>query len=223
MTRFTQKLARRGSQKWIQKLVNEKSHILESKIHKALNLSSEEDIHWLSPLQDDNYAEYRDDAFLNRLNIKLDTVSLADFWPKGGPQWDALGKSSKGKLFLVEAKSHIGELISDLRAKNKASISRINASLEDTKLHLNARKGADWTKNFYQYTNRLAHLHLLRKNNKDAYLVFIYFRNDKEMKGPSTVSEWQGAIKLLKACLGIGKHKLSNYIIELFIDVNQIK
>jgi hypothetical protein len=223
MTRFTQKPAKRGSQKWIQKLVNEKSHILDSQIHKALNLSKEETIHWLSPLQDDNYAEYRDDAFLNRLDIMLENVSLADFWPKGGPQWDALGKSSKGKLFLVEAKSHIGELISDLHAKDKASISRIKASIEDIKLRLNARKGTDWTKNFYQYTNRLAHLRLLRKNNKDAYLVFIYFLNDKEMKGPSTASEWQGAIKLLKAYLGIRKHKLSKYIIDLFIDVNQIQ
>jgi hypothetical protein len=223
MTRFTQKLARRGSQKWIQYLANHESHILNSHIRNALNLSEAEEIQWLSPLRKDDYAEYRDEAFLSLLQIKLESLPLENFWPRGGPQWDALGRSSSGKLFLIEAKSHIGELISDLQAKDGASISKIHTSLEDTKRFLNARTRPDWTKSFYQYTNRLAHLHLLRKNAKDAYLVFVYFLNDREMKGPSTVSEWQGAIRLLKACLGIGKHKLSKYIVDLFIDVDQIR
>jgi hypothetical protein len=42
------------------------------------------------------------------------------------------GKSSSEKLFLVEAKSHISEFISTLKAENKNSIKRITKSLEDT-------------------------------------------------------------------------------------------
>lgn len=44
---------------------------------------------------------------------------------------DALGKSSSGKLFLVEAKSHIPELISLLQAKDERSIEQIKASLAE--------------------------------------------------------------------------------------------
>ena len=101
MARFPQPQAKRGSQKWIQKLINDKPEILNSKIRSALNFSEEEDVQWLSPLKSDDYAEYRDQAFLNLLNVKLERIPLAQFWPKGGPQWDALGKSSSGKLLLV--------------------------------------------------------------------------------------------------------------------------
>jgi hypothetical protein len=60
-------------------------------------------------------------------------VPRNEFWPIGGPQWDALGRSSSGKLFLVEAKSHISELISTSKAENKKSRERIQKSLEETK------------------------------------------------------------------------------------------
>lgn len=223
MTRYTQSLATKGSQKWIQKLVNEEPEILNAQIRMKLNLSGNEIIEWLSPLKHDGYAEYRDEDFLDRLGVKLKKVSLNEFWPKGGPQWDALGKSSSGKLFLVEAKSHISELISTLRAKDKNSIERIQKSLQETKIHLNSKSEFDWSMCFYQYTNRLAHLNLLRKNELPAYLVLVYFINDLEMKGPTTVYEWNGAIKLLHSCLGIGRHKLQNNMIEVFVDVMQFQ
>jgi len=223
MARFRQPKAKKGSQKWIQKLVNDKPHIMNSRIWGALNLSTEEDIQWFSPLKSDDYAEYRDQAFLDRLGIKLEKVPLKLFWPSGGPQWDALGKSSSGKLFLVEAKSHIGELISTLRAKNGASAERIRKSLDETRRFLGSKTEFDWTKIFYQYANRLAHLYLLRKNGVDAYLVFVYFVNDWEMRGPATASEWKGATKLIHECLGIGRHRLRQYITDIFIKTEQIQ
>jgi len=222
MTRITQPAARKGSQKWIQKLVNEKPEVLNSHIRMKLNLSDNETIKWLSPLKNDGYAEYRDGDFLERLGVKLEKVPLSQFWPKRGPQWDALGKSSSGKLFLVEAKSHIPELISTLRAKDDNSEARIQKSLEETKGYLNSKSEFDWSKCLYQYTNRLAHLYLFRKNELPAYLILVYFINDLEMKGPTTVHEWNGAIRLLHSCLGIGRHKLTRYIGEVFVDVNQL-
>jgi hypothetical protein len=223
MARFTQPAGRKGSQKWIQKLVNEKPEILNSRIRKNLNLPNNETIEWRSPLKSDGYAEYRDEAFMERLDVKLEKVALSEFWPRGGPQWDALGKSSSGKLFLVEAKSHISELVSTLRAKDKNSIEMIQRSLEETKGYLNSKSEFDWSKCFYQYTNRLAHVHLLRMNGLPAYLVFVYFINDLEMKGPTTVYEWEGAIRLLHSCLGIGRHKLRRFVAEAFVDVNQLQ
>ena len=223
MTRFPQPQARKGSQKWIQKLVNDRPEILNSQIWSTLSFSVNEDIQWLSPLKRDNYAEYRDQAFLNLLRVKLDKMPLAQFWPERGPQWDALGKSSGGKLLLVEAKSHISELISKSKAQDEASMKKIQESLEETGRYLNSRVDAAWSESFYQYTNRLAHLYLLRKNELPAYLVYVYFLNDVEMKGPTTFYEWEGASKLLNSRLGIGRHKLQKFIANVYIDVHALQ
>lgn len=53
--------------------------------------------------------------------------------------------------------------------------------------------------------------------------LFVYFINDLRIKGPTTVFEWKGAIKLLHLCLGIGRHKLREYIANVFVDINQLQ
>jgi len=188
----------------------------------ALNLPRDEHIQWLSPLKGDDYSEYRDQEFLDLLGVKLEVKPLADFWPERGPQWDALGKSSSGKLFLVEAKSHIPELISTMQAKDEDSARKIHKNLQETMRFLGSNAKIDWSYGFYQYVNRLAHLYLLTQNRLPAYLLFVYFINDFEMKGPTTIHEWKGAIKLLHSFLGIRTHKLQNYVADLFIDVSQL-
>jgi len=219
MSRFSQSEADKGSQKWIQKLVNQKSDLLNTHIKRNLNFPEDEDIKWLSPLKTDKYSEYYGQSFLNLLGVELQKVPLSSFWPKRGPQWDALGKSSRGKLLLVEAKSHIPELISTMQAKDENSVKRIRRSLEETTHFLNANPEINWSHSFYQYTNRLAHLYLLRQNDLPAYLILVYFINDVEMKGPTTIEEWKGAKKLLRSYLGIGRHKLQKFITDVFIDV----
>jgi hypothetical protein len=220
MARFPQSIVERGSQKWIQKLVNDMPNLLDTQIRKKLKLSEEEDIRWLSPVKDDDYAEYRDQGFIDLLGIKLNKICLEDFWPRGGPQWDALGKSDSGKLFLVESKSHISELSSSIRARDN-SLQRICQSLKETKDFLNSNAEVDWSRGFYQYVNRLAHLYLLRQNDLPAYLVFVYFLNDSEMAGPATIDMWKGAIELLHTYLGITRHKLQKYTADVFIDVTR--
>lgn len=223
MARFPQPEANRGSQKWIQKLVNEKESLFNSHVGRSLRLSDGENIDWLSPLKSDEYAEYRDQAFLDKLKIRLEKTRLEQFWPARGPQWDALGKTSLGKVLLVEAKSHISELISSLQAESTESKTRIRRSLEVTKHALNCHANVDWSQRFYQYTNRLAHLYLLRENDVPAYLVFVYFLNDAEMKGPSTVLEWEGAEQLLHSYLGLGRNMLWKFITEVYIDVRELQ
>lgn len=163
MVRCTQFVGKKGSQKWIQKLVNEKPELLNSHLLEELNLPKSEHVCWLSPLKIDDYAEYSDQDCLDRLGVSLEKKPLADFWPEHGPQWDALGKSNSGRLFLVEAKSHIGELSSSIRAKDKNSKRRILQSLKETKAFLNSNAKVDWSRGFYQYANRIAHLHCLGK------------------------------------------------------------
>jgi hypothetical protein len=222
MPRFPQNEANKGSQKWIQKLVNQKPQILNSEIWNSLNFQEEEQVDWLSPRKKDHYAEYRDQAFLDLLGAKLEKLPLEQFWPKRGPQWDALGRSVSGKLFLVEAKSHIPELISSLHAENEESKRKIHESLEATKRHFGCNTNVDWSQYFYQYANRLAHLYLLRKNGFQAYLVNVYFLNDLEMNGPMSIDEWKGAKKLLIAYLGIGRDATRELVADVHIDVRAL-
>jgi len=223
MPRIPQGPAVKGSQKWIQKFINEKSDLLNSLIRTQLDLPSDEEIHWLSPIAEDGYAEHQDQAFLDLLGITLPKVSLSDFWPSRGPVWDGLGKSKTGKVFLVEAKSHISEVLSPGTGAGVKSLKKIKKSLDETKFFLNSNSEHDWTSTFYQYTNRLAHLYLLRALNKvPAYLVFVYFVNDKEMNGPQSIDEWNDALSLLTSYLGIGQHRLKKYIADIFIDVEML-
>ncbi|MCJ7633232.1 hypothetical protein MUP77_12675 [Candidatus Bathyarchaeota archaeon] len=221
MVRVVLSAGNKGSKKWVQKLVNEKPELLNHQILERLTKHQNESIRWLSPLKSDKYAEYSDQESLDLLGINLKKRSLDSFWPVAGPRWDGLGKSDSG-IFLVEAKSHVSELFSCVGAKGK-SLSLILRSLGETKNYLSPNSPVDWSQGFYQYANRLAHLYLLRElNDQPAYLAFVYFLDDSEMTGPSSISEWKGAIELLHTYLGIRRHKLQKYIIDIFIDVNQV-
>ena len=217
----------KGSQKWLRVLVNEYKPIFFREIVREmphLNINNLDQIEWLSPLKKDKYVEYSDSAFINKLGVKLEHKALADFWPNGGPVWDGLAKIDKKDILLIEAKSHIGELLTISKAKASNSLSTISKSLTKTQDFLGGKSHLEWTTPFYQYTNRLAHLYFLRELNKlPAYLVFVYFINDPDMHGPSTKEEWQGALKLMKTLLGLSRHKLSKYMADIFIDVNEMQ
>ena len=82
----------------------------------------------------------------------------------------------------------------------------------------------DWTGTFYQYANRIAHLHFLRVDNgARAHLVNIYFLNADDVGGPTDRAEWNGAIKVVECYLGLGRHRLAKYMHELFVDVSPLK
>ena len=110
MGRFPQGPHSKGSQRWLQWLVNEAPDLLDEPIGLG-------PIDWRSPFRADDYAEYRNQAFLDLLDIRLPTRPLAFFWPRGGPQWDGLGRAASGELILVEAKAHLNELYSAMSAR----------------------------------------------------------------------------------------------------------
>jgi hypothetical protein len=175
----------------------------------------------LSPKADDDFAEYRDQAFLDLLGIKLPKKRLQDFWPSRGPQWDALGRIDDKVYFLVD-KAHVAEIVSLSQAKSPISQSLIKKSLGEIKTFLTLKSDVDLTKGFYQYANRLAHLYLLRElNDVSAYLVFVYFVNDYTHI-PTTRDEWNGALTLMHTILGTQRHRLSKYLISVFMDVEKL-
>ena len=221
--------AARGSRKWLQMLVNCCPGLLNKLILRKLN-SSASNIDWLSPLRTDDYAEYYDKDFLGKLGVCLSKRPLQEFWPRSGPRWDGLGVTGGGQGLLVEAKAHVRELSSAMSARSDRSASRILYSLAETKECLGVDARAVWTRPFYQYANRLAHLYLLYElNTVDAYLVNVYFLNDEDMKGPGTIvprtaEEWKSAVLVEEMALGLPtQHRLSSRVLSIFIDVEEIE
>ena len=223
MSRHPQKSNSHGSLKNLQVAINIKKKYLDAEISKVIR--KQINIDWKSPLQSDDYAEYRDEDFLKKLGLFKMKYTLSNFWPKNGPQWDALGVSGDD-VILVEAKANIPEMVSSgTGAKDPQSIKKIRNSLDEVKKYLSVSDTIDWTGTFYQYVNRIAHLYYLREKNQiKAHLLFIYFINDITVHGPKTKDEWLGAIQTMECYLGLAKkHKLRRYIHDIFIDVSDLR
>ncbi len=216
--------ASKGSQKWLQIGVNERPEVLDRAIIAAAGIDPSTSITWLSPLADEQYVEYRDDEFIKHLGVDLTKRSLTSYWPSRGPVWDGLAKTSGGEALLVEAKAHIAEMVSPASKASPASLAKINRALEETRQALAPRSRVSWSETFYQYTNRLAHLYLLRSvNRRPARMIFLYFVGDQEMDGPQSREEWEGAIKVTEVYLGLGRHKLRQFVHHVFVDVGDLR
>ena len=223
MGRYPQDPNSHGSLKDLQVAINVKKKCLDAVISKVMGKQMK--IDWRSPLQSDDYAEYRDEDFLKKLGLFKMKYTLSNFWPKNGPQWDALGVCGD-EIILVEAKANIPEMVSPgTGAKNPQSINKIRNSLGEVKKYLNVSNSIDWTGTFYQYVNRIAYLYCLREKNQiKTQLLFIYFINDVTVNGPKTKDEWLGAIQTMECYLGLAKkHKLKKFIHDIFIDVNDLR
>lgn len=215
--------ASRGSQKWLQIGVNQHPEVLNKAIREATQLDHSVTIEWLSPLAEENYVEYRDRAFLDRLKVKLNRT-LFDFWPPRGPMWDGLARLSNGEVVLIEAKAHIAEMVSPASKASPSSLALIEKGLAETRKALAPKSTIPWSGTFYQYANRLAHLYFLRILNRvPARLVFLYFTGAHDVSGPNTREEWEGAIKVTEVYLGLGRHKLSRYVHHCFVDVREMQ
>ena len=150
-------------------------------------------------VREDEFPEYRDHAFLDRLGVSLPKRRLEDFWPSGGPQWDALGRASSGEIVLVEAKAHVTELLSPPTKATDKSAEIIRRSLFEAADGLHALPGTDWSRRFYQYGNRFAHTWFLTHvNGLPVRLAFIYFIGDVDMDGPSSRRERESALTVLQ-------------------------
>jgi hypothetical protein len=216
--------AAKGSQRWLQLAVNRAPEIINTPLRVSAGLPQATPIEWVSPLASENFVEYSEERTFDRLGVRLAKRPLNDFWPTGGPRWDGLARTATGDVFLVEAKAHIGEMVSGRSRASQPALEKITESLRAVQREI--APGADevdWAGTFYQYANRLAHLHLLRVQNEvPAHLVFVYFLNAVDVNGPSERAEYEGATKVIEHYLGIRNSRLSRYVHKLFIDVRDL-
>ena len=184
-------------------------------------------IQWLSPLESDDFIEYRDQAFLARLGINPRHRQLSDFWPARGPKWDGLARTSAGRSLIVEAKANIPEFESSPTRASARSLTKIEEALVETRTFMRVTAASDWTKCFFQSANRLAHLYFLKElNGIDTALVFVYFMGDTTVSGANPVYRegWEAAIGSATHHLGV--HLSSPWVREnvfdVFIDVDDL-
>lgn len=204
----------RGSLKWIQRAV--------ARCPVALQPMELPAITWLSPRKEDDYAEYRDDAFLKLLGLERLTGALREFWPRQGPQWDALGMTSQGPV-LVEAKAHLREFFTPATQAGPQSLDRINAAFHAVQADLGIQSATPWTKVYFQYANRLAFLWWLRQQGVDAKLVFVSFLNDDDIGGPTSAETWHAAFAGADYALGLpSRNRLAAHVFHLTPDVRRI-
>lgn len=218
-TRIKQPVGTKGSLKWIQRLANRHPELFAARVQHALSKPSSWQIEWVSPLANDERAEYRDAGFLKRLKLDHLAPALKSFWPAGGPVWDGLALIPGG-VMLIEAKAHAGELASTCTA-GAASKERIRKQLDATKRWAGAEESADWMNGFYQYANRLAHLRFLREQGIEAHLVFLYFCGDSEMPAfPRTQADWEDPLHIAYEHLGLARTPAG--VTNVFVDVKDL-
>jgi hypothetical protein len=221
MSRISQPEGTRGSQKWIQRAVNDRTSLLDGALLPMLK--GAHSIDWRSPLRQHNFAEYRDADFLKLVGLEECSDALTEFWPRRGPQWDALGVSDQNDVLLVEAKAHLQEMCSPATQATAASRDRIKIALSETASAFKAKPRADWTEIFYQLANRLAHLHFLRRKGVPAWLVLVNFIGDTDMEGPQTSREWEAAYLVTYHVMGIRTDTpLMKYVLHLYPDVSEL-
>jgi hypothetical protein len=202
--------AYKKSQLQMQLYVNRREEALTAEVLKALPSLAElqPTLTWTSPIETQKFAEYHDLDFLNAIERPDLAEALADYWPSGGPHWDALAvaRGADGKYLgpiLVEAKSWPGEMRSKISA-GEPSRKRIASRLGETRQRLGVSEdhATAWLERSYQAANRFSHLSwLLDVLGEDAWLVNIYFLHDPEQ--PTSRAEWDAALDVAEKDLGM--------------------
>ncbi|OLC94839.1 MAG: hypothetical protein DMG35_21010 [Acidobacteria bacterium] len=221
------KFASAGSQRWLQVAANRKPQLLTSALQRSGAIGPRVSIAWYSPLEKEDFQEYRDGKALEKAGIGKANLKmpLEEFWPARGPVWDALGITSEGHALFIEAKAHIPEAATPTtKATAEASKKLIEGSLARARKFYAPRATASWGNPFYQYANRLAHHYYLRRINEiPSVLVFLYFVNADDMLGPTSEEEWRGAVRLIHAVLGLPKDLRTYGVYDAFLDARLLQ
>ena len=219
----------KGSQRQIQIAVARRTEELSKAIRTQLRCPDGTQLVWKSPLEKDEFKEYRDESFLEAVNLKGSAPKLAEFWPsRGGPHWDGLAileeNGETTGIVLVEAKSYPLEMYGPGCNAEPESRKLIKRSTKVAKDWFDAKASVDqWLGPYYQFANRLSHIYFLRERARiDAWLVNLCFVDDKTMKEKATKKEvWKAKLKCAKNELGL-KDEVNKYVADVFLDASKL-
>jgi hypothetical protein len=212
----------KGSKRYMQDAVADRPNELGLAIGEALPALQAQRLTWVSPLPEHAYKEFKDGTFLEAVGQGVHGGSLREFWPSGGPNWDALATVDVegGGVVLVEAKAHVGETPKVDRSRaGPESVARIASSMARTRSYLGVPRGSpSWPEHHYQVANRIAHLWWLNEVcGVPTWLVFLGFTDSRGWLGwpgnPLSPSGWRVQVAGWMSNLGLPKaHPLADRI-----------
>jgi hypothetical protein len=202
--------AHKGSQLQTQLYVNRNQSALSKAVSLALPITADPDsIHWRSPLESEGFAEFRDDQFLQAIELGGFSAAHKEFWPRPGPVWDGLAVIDNSSLsggrgvVLAEGKGYPREMNSSCKA-SPASRARIFDSIAWMQSAAGVVVDPEaLMATHYQLANRLAHVYWLRQRvGVDAWLAILMFADDDDHH-PTTRDEWMTAMDSLYEEFGL--------------------
>jgi hypothetical protein len=208
-----------GSRLQVQIYVNRRVDELNAAIVAAEPELRDARFEWVSPLEFKDFSEYRDNAALKVLGCDKLAPALAEFWPAGGPRWDALARVTTGRgpgVVLVEAKSYPAEAFGPECRAGEASRPKIEKTLQAVKEALGVPAECDWLGPLYQSANRLAYLRFLGGHGVLAWLVNLYVIGDVAPRH-TTRDEWAHELPLFRRALLGDAQRVVPGVVSIFL------
>lgn len=228
-----------GSEWQLLRMLGHHREYFFNELKRQLNLSQDAEIHWLDYGFDESNVsgdkEYKQREFFKDIP-KIFTPEVLNEFKKDNfgsilkQNWDGIFWVDK-TVYLVEAKAHKKEIISDCKTDNLKSLSNIEKCFIETRDYFKISSDNDWKKIYYQMANRVAFLKLLLSYGIETKLVNIYFIDgyEKKVKDPdsdkyytiqnkNTSQEiWEKAILEEENYLGISELR-NKYIFPVFVN-----
>ncbi|ASF38032.1 hypothetical protein CEH05_02495 [Halobacillus halophilus] len=154
------------------------------------------DMTWYSPLENENHKEYRNEFLDLEDDWKKAKSQMKDYWPAQGPRWDGIamvrGKDGRKGLLLVEAKAHVKEMRSKIKATDSQSVDLIERTIRETKAGFGSESLMHtWLNQYYQLSNRLAYLYILNEKMKiPTWLALVNFVDDESLGKETSLDQW---------------------------------
>jgi len=216
-----------GSEWQLLRMLGHHREYFYKELRSQIGLPPNAEIHWLDYGWDSTTVsgdkEYKKGEFFEKIkeiftSKVVSSIKEDSFGAILNQNWDGIFWVDK-TVYIVEAKAHLKEIISDCQSDKPESLDVIEEYFKETRDRFGISSDNDWKKTYYQMANRIAFLALLKKHFIDAKLVNIYFLNgyEKKIKNPvsgkyytiqnknATKDEWIKAIKKEEDYLGVSK------------------
>ncbi|MFZ0477301.1 MAG: hypothetical protein WAM18_17675 [Halobacillus sp.] len=120
---------------------------------------------------------------------------------------------------LVEAKAHVNEMTSKIKATDPHSIELIERTIKETKTFLGSEATMHtWLNHYYQLSNRLAYLYILNEKMKiPTWLALVNFIDDDSHK-PTPINQWMNHYQEVfeEMDINFNSSNLLNRLVTLF-------
>lgn len=169
-------------------------------------------------------------SFLDKTISEPVFSTWIDEWPQSGNvmNWDLVGFTMINNTktwILIEAKAHKGELSQPCKATSDKSKKMISDALKNAAQNYGIESNLNWINKYYQLSNRIYILDLLKRFDINAKLINIYFVGDwisKSRQSPQSIVDWSYLLNTMKTDMNMtAELQTSIGFFDLFLDVDK--